>query len=166
MNYMPFNSVDHDRVYKAEDWAWYFSTFISNGVFPAPSDGLQVVAGDGMTIGVRPGYGFINGYAFRNQELYNLTISNADGSLDRIDRVVLRWDLTQRLMELAVLTGSPSKSPTAPALTQVEPLRDLRRCHYSDRREYTDCSVRQLFRAVHREDHRELRQLHDKHRGL
>lgn len=79
MNYMPFNSVDHDRVYKAEDWAWYFSTFISNGVFPAPSDGLQVVAGDGMTIGVRPGYGFINGYAFRNQELYNLTISNADG---------------------------------------------------------------------------------------
>ena len=52
MNYMPFNSVDHDRRYKAEDWAWYFSTFISNGVFPAPSDGLQVVAGDGMTIGV------------------------------------------------------------------------------------------------------------------
>jgi len=119
MNYMPFNSVDHDRVYKAEDWAWYFSTFISNGVFPAPSDGLQVVAGDGMTIGVRPGYGFINGYAFRNQELYNLTISNADGSLDRIDRVVLRWDLVQRLMELLVLTGSPSKSPTAPALTRT-----------------------------------------------
>ena len=34
----------YDRVYKAEDWAWYFATFIANGIFPKPSDGLQVVA--------------------------------------------------------------------------------------------------------------------------
>ena len=36
------------RVYKAEDWAWYFATFIANGIFPKPSDGLQVVAYSGM----------------------------------------------------------------------------------------------------------------------
>ena len=39
-----FNSVSHDRTYKAEDWAEYFASFIGNGVFPVPSTGLQVVA--------------------------------------------------------------------------------------------------------------------------
>ena len=43
-----FNSVSHDRTYKAEDWAEYFASFIGNGVFPVPSTGLQVVANDGM----------------------------------------------------------------------------------------------------------------------
>ena len=45
-----FNSVSHDRTYKAEDWAEYFASFIGNGVFPVPSTGLQVVANDGMKL--------------------------------------------------------------------------------------------------------------------
>ena len=53
-NSLPFNAVavdgEYDRVYKAEDWAWYFATFIANGIFPKPSDGLQVVAYSGMEI--------------------------------------------------------------------------------------------------------------------
>lgn len=118
MNYMPFNSVNHDRKYKAEDWAWYFSTFISNGVFPSPDNGLKVLASEAMTILVNAGYGFINGYAFRNQESFSLTIEDADGTLERIDRVVLRWSLTDRTMYLAILTGTPSASPAAKALTQ------------------------------------------------
>ena len=68
-NSLPFNAVavdgEYDRVYKAEDWAWYFATFIANGIFPKPSDGLQVVAYSGMEIRVNAGYAFINGYAFR-----------------------------------------------------------------------------------------------------
>ena len=36
-NSLPFNAVavdgEYDRVYKAEDWAWYFATFIANGNF-------------------------------------------------------------------------------------------------------------------------------------
>ena len=47
-NCLPFNAVydgeNYDRAYKAEDWAWYFATFIANGIFPKPSDGLQVIA--------------------------------------------------------------------------------------------------------------------------
>ena len=48
-----FNSVSHDRTYKAEDWAEYFASFIGNGVFPVPSTGLQVVANDGMQLNVK-----------------------------------------------------------------------------------------------------------------
>lgn len=123
-NYLPFNSIidgdgNPDRAVKAEDWAWYFSTFIGNGVFPNPTDGLQVVADSAMDILVKDGFGYINGYAFKNPTDYTLTVQTADGALPRIDRVVLRWDLTARMMYLAVLEGTPSASPSAPALTRT-----------------------------------------------
>lgn len=119
MNYLPFNSVDHDRVYKAEDWAWYFSTFIGNGVFPKPTNGLMVVANGDMDVAVKAGFGFINGYAFRNQDDHVITIDVGDGSLDRIDRIVLRWDLTNRQMVIDWKKGTPSSSPEAPALVRT-----------------------------------------------
>lgn len=123
-NYLPFNSIldgegTPDRAVKAEDWAWYFSTFIGNGVFPNPSDGLQVVADSDMNVLVKDGFGYINGYAFKNPADLQVTITTADGSLPRIDRIVLRWDLASRLMEIALLTGTPSASPSAPALTRT-----------------------------------------------
>ncbi len=56
---MFFNSSQGDRVYKAEDWADYFSSFIGNGVFPNPSSGLQVMALTGMEVTVRIGKAWI-----------------------------------------------------------------------------------------------------------
>ena len=117
-NCLPFNAIEHDRVYKAEDWAWYFATFIANGVFPKPSDGLQVIAYSGMEIKVNAGYAFINGYAFRNPASASITLDTAEGALNRIDRVIVRWDLTQRDMYLAVLKGTPSAQPAAVSLTR------------------------------------------------
>lgn len=126
MNYLPFNSKDHDRVYKAEDWAWYFSTFIKNGVFPnAQNNGLQVVTGEGMQILVKAGFGFINGYAFRNEQDYAITLETADGALNRYDRVVLRWDLAAREMYIAVLKGAASANPSARAITRSNEIYDL-----------------------------------------
>lgn len=82
-NSLPFNAVavdgEYDRVYKAEDWAWYFATFIANGIFPKPSDGLQVVAYSGMEIRVNAGYAFINGYAFRNPATLSVTLDAKTG---------------------------------------------------------------------------------------
>ena len=119
---LPFNAIlvdeEYDRVYKAEDWAWYFATFIANGVFPKPSDGLQVIAYDKMEIKVNAGYAFINGCAFRNPVSMGITLSTAEGALNRIDRVIIRWDLTQRDMYLTVLKGVPSAKPAAAALTR------------------------------------------------
>ena len=126
MNYLPFNSKDHDRVYKAEDWAWYFSTFIKNGVFPnAQNNGLQVVIGEGMQVFVKAGFGFINGYAFRNEQDYAIVLETADGALNRYDRVVLRWDLAARAMYIAVLKGSACANHTPKAITRSNEIYDL-----------------------------------------
>lgn len=128
-NSLPFNAVavdgEYDRVYKAEDWAWYFATFIANGIFPKPSDGLQVVAYSGMEIRVNAGYAFINGYAFRNPATLSVTLDTAEGALNRVDRVVVRWDLPQRDMYIAVLKGTPSAKPTATAVTRTTEIWEL-----------------------------------------
>ena len=111
-----FNSISHDRTYKAEDWAEYFASFIGNGVFPVPSTGLQVVANDGMKLNVKTGKAWINGYFYFNTGDLAVELDTADGQLNRIDRVVVRWDLTNRVMSVKVKSSSFSASPTAPAL--------------------------------------------------
>ena len=121
-NSIPFNAIlvddEYDRVYKAEDWAWYFATFIGNGIFPKPSDGLQVVAYNGMEIKVNVGYAFINGYAFRNPKIFSITLEMAERAQNRIDRVVVRWDLSQRDIYIAVIKGTASAKPVAAAVTR------------------------------------------------
>jgi hypothetical protein len=124
-NCLPFNSISKDRVYKAEDWAWYFSTFIGNGIFPSPSTGLQAVVNSGMTVTVKAGYAFVNGYAFRNPANYDVTLETADGSLPRIDRIIVRWDLSARNMYVGILKGTASASPAAPAVTRSTEVYDL-----------------------------------------
>lgn len=111
-----FNSVSHDRVYRAEEWAEYFASFIGNGVFPVPSNNLQVVAGSGMVVTVKAGKAWINGYFYYNTGDLSLTLPVADGVLNRIDRIVVRWDLTERLISVVVKSSAPSASPTPPAL--------------------------------------------------
>ena len=111
-----FNSVSHDRTYKAEDWAEYFASFIGNGVFPVPSTGLQVVADEGMNLTVKTGKAWINGYFYFNTSDLTVALDTADGQLNRIDRIVVRWDLTNRVISIAVKSSAFSASPSAPAL--------------------------------------------------
>jgi len=120
-----FNSVSHDRTYKAEDWAEYFASFIGNGVFPLPSTGLQVVVSSGMDVTLKAGKAWINGYFYNNTGDLTVSLDTADGQLNRIDRVVIRWDLTNRTIISAVKSSPFSASPTAPALQRDADIYEL-----------------------------------------
>lgn len=120
-----FNSVSHDRTYKAEDWAEYFASFIGNGVFPVPSTGLQVLISSGMDVIVKTGKAWINGYFYNNTSDHTITIATADGQLNRIDRVVVRWDLTNRTITAAVKSSAFSASPSVPALQRDADIYEL-----------------------------------------
>ncbi|NEZ74245.1 hypothetical protein EXM56_02555 [Clostridium botulinum] len=111
-----FNSVNGDRRYKAEDFREYFASFISNGVFPNPSNNLQVIANNDMTITIKAGKGWINGAIYINTDDYILNIDVADGVLNRIDKVVLRMDTAERKIYSYVKKGQFASSPTAPTL--------------------------------------------------
>lgn len=111
-----FNSVSGDRRYKAEEWAEYFASFISNGVFPNPSTGLQVLANNSMVITVKTGKAWINGYFYFNTSDLSVTLDNADGVLNRVDRIVARWDLQERAIRVQVKKGTYSANPSAPTI--------------------------------------------------
>lgn len=121
------SSGQYDRVYAAEQFAEYFNLIVKNGVFPDPSTQLQVVASSvpDMNVNVSAGFGWINGYYAKNDSAYSLAIQAANGSLNRIDIVVLRWVNETRSMELAVKTGTASGSPTAPELQRDSDIYEL-----------------------------------------
>lgn len=111
-----FNSVNGDRRYLANNFAEYFASFIANGIFPNPSNTLQVYEKTNMTVTVKPGKGWINGYFAVNEYDYDLTLDNADGVLNRIDRIVLRLDFNARAINITVKKGTFASTPVAPTL--------------------------------------------------
>lgn len=113
-----FNSVNGDRLYQASDYANYFNSFITNGVFPNPSSNLQVLSNNNMTVNVSIGKGWINGYIYNNTSALTLAIAAADGVLNRIDRIVIRYDINNRTINSVVKKGTAASIPVAPTLQQ------------------------------------------------
>lgn len=111
-----FNSVNGDRKYKAEDFAKFFNTLVTNGYISTPSTSLQVVANNDLTVTVKAGKAWINGYVYVNDSDLILPIDIADGVLNRIDRIILRMDTTGRIIKAIVKKGAFASSPEAPAL--------------------------------------------------
>lgn len=115
----------YDRTYNAEDFARYFASFIGSGIFPSPTSNLQVRANDGMSVVVSKGKAWINGYFYENTEDLTLNLATAHGVLKRIDRIVVRLDLSARLIQCAVKKGSESSSPTPPNLQRDSDIYEL-----------------------------------------
>jgi len=119
-----FNSVTGDRKYKAEDIAAHFAKLITNGVYPAGTQ-LQVTEDAGMNVTVSAGSAWINGYAYHNSDNFTLVFDPADGVLNRIDRIVVRWSRLARSINLVVIKGTPASTPTAPAIVRNADYYDL-----------------------------------------
>lgn len=118
-----FNSVEKDRVYYAEDFARHLKKYFTNGIF---NNELAVKANNDMTITIKPGDANIEGYRYSNTADLIKGIEVADGVLKRIDNVVLRLDLTNRLISAQIIKGSYSEQPTAPALVRSTTIYDIK----------------------------------------
>jgi hypothetical protein len=117
-----FDSVDHDRIYTAADFARVFGAIAGrDGVIYGYGDELAVSPGSGMNVTVGTGAAFVQG---RMLEVYSaaetLSIATAHATNPRIDRVVIRVDLStaQRRAYLAIKDGTPAATPAAPLLQQ------------------------------------------------
>lgn len=107
-----------DRAESSDFLALFISKIISDGVLALPGDCFQVIAQEGMTLKVRPGFGIIRGrFAYDTQD-FTVTLSDAPTSYKRIDRVILRANYLQRLCEIIVRTGIPDANPVPPDLLQ------------------------------------------------
>ena len=109
---------EYDRTYLAEHFAKYFSSFIGNGIFGGKSNELIVRENESPNMGVRvlSGKAFIDGYWYENDDELALSIDIADGVLNRIDAIVLRWNHSERTIRAAIKKGVPGTNPVIPAL--------------------------------------------------
>lgn len=112
----PFENIDTSET-EFSLWA----RNIGEGVVDGKGNELEPFAdGSGMTVKVKSGQALIRGHYYESTAQETLTISAADLTNPRIDSVVLRLDPTANTVVLAVLTGTPAASPSAPALTQTD----------------------------------------------
>ncbi|OFV69251.1 hypothetical protein [Acetobacterium wieringae] len=111
-----FPSFNGDRRYFTSFFAEYFADFIGNGIYPNPSTQCQVLANNDMTVTLKPGNAYINGYRYKNDSDKSLSIKTADGVLKRIDRIVLRHTILNREIKAYVKKGAFASIPVAPTL--------------------------------------------------
>lgn len=124
-----FNAVEsggvYDRVYNAEDFTSYLGSLVKNGVLADPSTSLQVMADTGMTLKVKPGECWIQGHKMVLDADYIINLPAASSTLPRRDAIVLRLDMTNRLMTISVKKGTASSLPVVPVPTRESDVWEL-----------------------------------------
>lgn len=115
-----FNSVNHDRLYNADQMSLYFEGLVSNGVFESVGERLQVTAPStsGMSVDVGTGRAIVQSHWIKNDSKLNLTIEQAHTSLNRLDAIAIRYDVNARAVSIVVKTGTPAAMPYAPVITR------------------------------------------------
>lgn len=111
-----------DRAVSDSDIREVFKAVWSNGVTTVKADGsdMQVQAVGGMKVKVMPGGCVIEGALGRNTREETINIAQAHPSLKRIDRIVVRLDLSDSVRNMLIYKkeGTPSTTPIAPNLIQ------------------------------------------------
>lgn len=93
----PWNDVNGDRLYDAEDFMRFFAAFLKTGVVMSFKEGLRVrSAQNGMNIQVGGGSAVIGGGSYLNDENIAIQVNVASSVQNRTDSVVLRMDKNAR----------------------------------------------------------------------
>ena len=122
-----FESVNGDRRYKVVELVAYLRPFFSDGVFPNPSTGLQVMetAERDMFVTVKVGDAWINGRMYRNLDDKKIRLDPSDSATTRIDRIVVGCNYKDRVITSYVKKGTPASSASAPELTRNDTLYEI-----------------------------------------
>ena len=122
-----FNSLNHDRVYDADDINSIFDGIITDGVFGNIGSKFNVTPGSGMTVNVGTGKARFHQIFVENDANLVLQVSQSDVLLNRIDAVVIRVDRTMngRIGNIVIVKGSPSQNPEAPTLSNDNQIWDM-----------------------------------------
>lgn len=116
-----YDSVAGDRVYGSDAWAQLLTALVGDGIIAGIGDEYVVSESNppAMSVDVGTGASITQGYFHETYSaVATVAIAAADLTNPRIDRVVIRRDLAARTSSVAVITGTPAASPSAPALVE------------------------------------------------
>lgn len=116
-----YDSLNHDRLYNAQQMSAIFDGIINDGVFMSVGNQFHTVAGTGMQVIVKSGRAWFNSTWTLNDAEYPLSIDAADVLLTRIDAVVLEVnsEVATRANTIKVVKGTPASTPAKPTLTNT-----------------------------------------------
>ncbi|MEK5530643.1 pyocin knob domain-containing protein [Viridibacillus sp. FSL R5-0468] len=111
-----------DREYNAQEFTDYFASLVTTGVMKGAGNQLSVSAdGSSMITKLNTGVAFIEGRYYANDSLLNHTHDTETVGKSRVDRIVIRMDLSTEARHVIsfVKKGVASASPVAPTITQT-----------------------------------------------
>lgn len=115
-----------DRPFNSHDDRMRYGSLVTNGIYPIPSNNLQVVWNSGMTVNVKQGKAWNSGAFYFSLGDTAFTLKPANALNDRIDVIVLRFNLIEREVKLKLLEGVPSTNPIASAISRTSEIYDLK----------------------------------------
>lgn len=112
-----YDSINHDRLYGADDFSDYFEGLISDGIYAGIGKEFRVFA-DGTTMGVQVDTGrakILNKYV-RNTDVLDIEIDTADSENPRWDAVCVSVNLDEAYRNgyIDVHKGTPAADPQKP----------------------------------------------------
>lgn len=112
-----YDSINHDRLYGADDFSDYFEGLISDGIYAGIGKEFRVFA-DGSTMGVKVDTGrakILNKYV-RNTDILEVEIDAADRENPRWDAVCVSVNLDEAYRNgyIDVHKGTPAADPQRP----------------------------------------------------
>lgn len=106
-----------DRAETSDLFALLFASLVSDGVLALPSNCFRVrAAGNGLNLELDPGFGMIKGHFCYDNEIRELALEAAPQKYNRIDRVVIRCNYLERMVEVIVKKGAEAVKPVPPEL--------------------------------------------------
>ena len=106
-----------DRAESSDLMAFLLANLVSDGILALPATCFRVrAAGDGLKLMLDPGFGMIKGHFCYDDETEELTIDAAPQKYNRIDRVVMRCNYLERMVEILIKTGTEAVKPVPPEL--------------------------------------------------
>jgi hypothetical protein len=97
---------DWDIKYYYDQFSDYFGKFFGNGVYYNPDNCLKVLSTGGMSVQVKAGWAFVNGYWYELDADTTLNVPANSTAYTRTDSVALRWSLSNREITLVYLTDT------------------------------------------------------------
>ncbi|WP_035293762.1 hypothetical protein [Clostridium sp. KNHs214] len=104
-----------DAEYGQEEFSRYFDNGFESGVSIENNNMTLDVSKASTGVTVAKGFSIIRGFYLYNDNLKTISIAR-DSNYDRIDRVVIRLNLSTRKVSIELKQGTPGSSPVAPGL--------------------------------------------------
>lgn len=117
-----YNSLDHDRVYDAEQVSSIFDGIIGDGIFMSIGEKFMVKAAGDMQFTVGSGRAWFDHTWSLNTAKLTFTLPPADALLNQIYLVILRVDHreSERKNTITYKASTPATNPVVPTLTKTE----------------------------------------------